>query len=137
MGIASYIPFNIIWWTTYGSIRRNMSDESPTLQIACSASGAAAISAGFINPLELVKTRYQVATSGTVAAVASAGSNSRSSDKEGMMQVVRNVMKEKGWRGFYAGFFPAVLKSIPSAIITMGVFETLKAGKKDDAEYTL
>lgn len=137
MGIASYIPFNIIWWTTYGSIRRNMSDESPRLQIACSAGGAAALSAGFINPLELVKTRYQVATSGTVAAVAEAGANVRSSDKEGMMQVVRNVMKESGLKGFYAGFFPAVLKSIPSAIITMIVFESLKAEKNDDTEATL
>ena len=57
MGIASYLPFNVIWWTTYGNIRRRMSERSPAVQIACGAGSAAMVSAAFIHPLELVKTR--------------------------------------------------------------------------------
>ncbi|TVY22069.1 putative mitochondrial carrier protein, partial [Lachnellula hyalina] len=127
MGIASYIPYNVLWWTTYGKTRRRMAERSPGVQIACGAGMAALFSAAFIHPLELVKTRYQVATSGTVAA----------SDREGLMQVVRNVRRENGVRGFYAGFTPTVMRSVPSAIIMMSVFEYLKAERKEGVEQAL
>jgi len=133
MGIASYLPFNVIWWTTYGKIRRTMADRSQAAQIACGAGVAAMFSAAFIHPLELVKTRYQVATSATVAA-AGAVTGFRNSDQEGLRQVARNVMKENGLKGFYAGFFPTLLRSVPSSIIMMIVFEHLKAERKENAE---
>jgi solute carrier family 25 iron transporter 28/37 len=138
VGIASYIPYNVLWWTIYGKIRRRLSDRSLLVQIASGAGTASICSAAFIHPLELVKTRYQVATSDTVAAVgAGAVMHSRSSDKEGLLQVVRNVMKENGAKGFYAGFLPTVLRSAPSAIIMMSVFEHFKARRKDTAEAAL
>ncbi|KAK0113422.1 hypothetical protein ONS95_013679 [Cadophora gregata] len=133
MGIASYIPFNILWWTTYGNVRRGMPDRSVQTQIACGAGLAAATSAAFIHPLELVKTRYQVATSDTVAA-AGVVTGTRNSDREGLRQVVRNVMRESGPKGFFAGFLPTLLRSVPSAIIMMSVFEHLKAKRKDTGQ---
>jgi len=133
MGIASYIPFNILWWTTYGNVRRGMPDRSVQTQIACGAGVAAATSAAFIHPLELVKTRYQVATSDTVAA-AGVVTGTRNSDREGLRQVVRNVMGESGPKGFYAGFLPTLMRSVPSAIIMMSVFEHLKAKRKDPGQ---
>jgi solute carrier family 25 iron transporter 28/37 len=133
MGIASYLPFNVIWWTTYGNIRRRLSERNQVVQIACGAGVAAMFSAAFIHPLELVKTRYQVATSATVAA-AGAVTGSRTSDQEGLGQVARNVMRENGLKGFYAGFFPTLLRSVPSSIIMMVVFEQLKAERKENAE---
>ena len=136
MGIASYIPYNVLWWTTYGNIRRSMSENSMEAQIACGAGVAAMSSAAFIHPLELVKTRYQVATSETVAAAA-AVTCSRSSDREGLMQVMRNVMRENGPKGFYAGFVPTLVRSVPSSIIMMTVFEHLKAERKESAELAL
>ncbi|KAG0650799.1 putative carrier [Hyphodiscus hymeniophilus] len=132
MGIASYIPFNILWWTTYGNIRRSMPERSLEVQIAFASGAAAMCSAAFIHPLELVKTRYQVATSESVAAVG-AVTGSRSSDQEGLRQVVRNVMKENGPKGFYAGFLPTLMRSVPSSIIMMSVFEHLKAERKESA----
>jgi solute carrier family 25 (mitochondrial iron transporter), member 28/37 len=74
-----------------------------------------------------------VATSATVAA-AGAVTLSRSSDKEGLRQVTRNVMRENGLKGFYAGFLPTLLRSVPSSIIMMIVFEQLKADRKEDVE---
>jgi solute carrier family 25 iron transporter 28/37 len=136
MGIASYIPFNVLWWTTYGNIRRSMSERSSVVQIVCGSGVAAMCSAAFIHPLELVKTRYQVATSDSVAATGVVA-GSRSSDQEGLRQVVRNVTRESGVRGFYAGFFPTLLRSVPSAIIMMSVFEHLKAERKENAECAL
>lgn len=136
MGIASYIPFNVLWWTTYGNVRRSMADESSVIQVIAGAGTAATVSAGFIHPLELVKTRYQVATSETVRE-AGALVKSRASDKEGLRQVMRNVRGESGVRGFYAGFLPTVMRSVPSAIIMMSVFEHLKAGRKEVVEEKL
>ncbi|KAG9234035.1 mitochondrial carrier domain-containing protein [Amylocarpus encephaloides] len=138
MGIASYVPFNVIWWTTYGNIRRSkyMEDKTPMLQIACGAGSAATVSAAFIHPLELVKTRYQVATSDTVAAAGTV-KGSRNSDQQGLRQVAKNVMRENGARGFYAGFVPTVMRSVPSSIIMMGVFEHLKARRQNGAEAPL
>ncbi|CZR58250.1 uncharacterized protein PAC_08141 [Phialocephala subalpina] len=136
MGIASYIPFNVLWWTTYGNIRRSMSERSMVTQIACGAGVAAMCSAAFIHPLELVKTRYQVATSDTVAAVGGVV-GSRSSDQEGLRQVVRNVMRESGPKGFYAGFLPTLMRSVPSSTIMMVVFESLKARRVETAESVL
>lgn len=133
MGIASYIPYNVLWWTTYGNIRRSMSERSSMTQIACGAGVAAMFSAAFNHPLELVKTRYQVATSDTVAAAVVAAT-SRSSDQEGLRQVMRNVMSENGPRGLYAGFLPTLMRSVPSSIIMMSVFEHLKAERKEEVE---
>ncbi|PBP27578.1 hypothetical protein BUE80_DR001442 [Diplocarpon rosae] len=129
MGIASYIPYNILWWTTYGKIRRRLNDYSPAVSIAAGAGSAALCSAAFIHPLELVKTRYQVATSATVAITAS-----RNSDREGLRQVVWNVRAEKGLRGFFSGFLPTLLRSVPGSIIMMSVFEELKAKREISAE---
>lgn len=136
MGIASYIPYNVLWWTTYGRIRRSLSERSLVVQISCGAGVAALCSAAFIHPLELVKTRYQVATSDTVIAAGSVAA-SRSSDQKGLRQVVRNVMKENGVKGFYAGFLPTLMRSVPSSIIMMNVFEHLKADRKDHTESPL
>ena len=113
-----------------------MSERSPGAQIAAGAGTAAMVSAAFIHPLELVKTRYQVATSDTVAAVGVV-SGSRNSDREGLRQVARNVRGESGIKGFYAGFFPTLLRSVPSSIIMMIVFEHLKAERKETTESTL
>jgi solute carrier family 25 iron transporter 28/37 len=138
MGIASYIPYNILWWTTYGNIRRSMPEKSLETQIACASGAAAMSSAAFIHPLELVKTRYQVATSESVStaeAVVGSVASTRSSDKDGLRQVVRNVMKENGPKGFYAGFLPTLMRSVPSSIIMMSVFEHLKASRKDALEF--
>jgi solute carrier family 25 iron transporter 28/37 len=110
-----------------------MSERSSVAQITCGAGVAAMCSAAFIHPLELVKTRYQVAASETVAA-AGAVTGSRSSDQEGLRQVVRNVMRENGAKGFYAGFLPTLMRSVPSSIMMMMVFEHLKAERKENVE---
>jgi len=82
----------------------------------------------------LIKTRYQVATSGTVADAA-ASTITRSSDKEGINQIIRNVLRESGPKGFYAGFYPRLLASVPGSMIMMSVFEYLRPEKigSDDA----
>ena len=124
MGLAIYIPYNAISWTVYENVKKIPADLSYATQVAVSAGSATICVHGLVYPFDLVKTRYQVATSGTIAEVA--GVTGRGSDKKGIRQILRNVIKESGKKGFYAGFFPRLLCSFPSSVITMSVIEYLK-----------
>ncbi|KAG9247607.1 mitochondrial carrier domain-containing protein [Calycina marina] len=124
MGLGIYIPYNAISWAVYENMKKLPADLSYATQVALSAGTATICVHGLIYPFDLVKTRYQVATSETVAEVA--GVTGRSSDKHGIKQILRNVMRESGKKGFYAGFFPRLMCSFPSTVITMSVIEFVK-----------
>lgn len=133
MGLAIFIPYNAIWWGVYENSKKTsfVSSLSVPAQAAVCSTAAVAASSGLLHPLELVKTRYQVATSGTVGALA-ASDEVRGSDRRGLGQIVRNVLKESGgnfWRGFYRGYGPRLACSVPSALIMMTVFEHLQPDK--------
>ncbi|CAN8105476.1 unnamed protein product [Discula destructiva] len=145
LGLAIFIPYNAIWWGVYENTKKTtlVRDRLPTpVQAAVCSTAAVVASSGLLHPLELVKTRYQVATSGTVGALAAgAGSGGggevagRVSDRRGMRQIVGNVLREaKGsfWRGFYRGYGPRLACSIPSSLIMMTVFEHLKPDVTED-----
>lgn len=44
----------------------------------------------------------------------------------GMADVFRRTLQLEGFRGFYKGLFPNLLKVIPSASITYMVYEAMK-----------
>ncbi|KAF2434259.1 mitochondrial carrier [Tothia fuscella] len=127
MGLAIYTPYSLASWTVYENAKKLPSDMSYTTKVALSSGTATLCVQALIYPFDLVKTRYQVATSETVAAIAAkAGSADRSSDKLGIRQILKNVMRESGKRGFYAGFLPRIMCSFPSSVLTMSVVEYLK-----------
>lgn len=140
MGLAIFIPYNAIWWGVYENAKKTafVQDKlAAPLQAAVCSTAAVVASSGLLHPLELVKTRYQVSTSGTVGALAGKGGGdaTRGSDQRGVRQVVRNVLREsKGsfWRGFYRGYGPRLACSIPSSLIMMTVFEHLKPDITED-----
>lgn len=41
----------------------------------------------------------------------------------GLLQCFRLIAKEEGMAGLYGGLMPHMVRSIPSAIITLGVYE--------------
>jgi solute carrier family 25 iron transporter 28/37 len=129
MGLAIYTPYSLASWTVYENAKKLPSDLSYTTKVALSAGLSTICVQGLVYPFDLVKTRYQVATSGTVAALegdAAVKGAGRSSDKLGIRQILKNVMRESGRKGFYAGFGPRLMCSFPSAVITMSVIEYLK-----------
>ncbi len=66
-----------------------------------------------------------MATSDTVASAAAIqASGSRASDQEGLRQVVRNVMRESGPWGFYAGFLPTLMRSVPRFVNPLSLHES-------------
>lgn len=51
---------------------------------------------------------------------------SRSSERLGVRYVWRNVVRESGYRGLYAGLGPRLMCSVPGSVISMAVFEYFK-----------
>jgi solute carrier family 25 iron transporter 28/37 len=125
MGLAIYTPYSLASWTVYENAKKLPSDVGYTTKVALSAGLSTICVQSLVYPFDLVKTRYQVATSGTVAAL-EGGAVGRSSDKLGIRQILKNVMRESGKRGFYAGFGPRLMCAFPSAVVTMSVIEYLK-----------
>jgi solute carrier family 25 protein 33/36 len=41
----------------------------------------------------------------------------------GLLHCARLIKAEEGWAGLYGGLTPHLMRSIPSAIITLGVYE--------------
>jgi len=41
----------------------------------------------------------------------------------GLVQCFRTVLKEEGMAGMYGGLVPHMARSVPSAVITLGVYE--------------
>lgn len=46
----------------------------------------------------------------------------------GMVDVFKKTIEHEGFRGFYKGIFPNLLKVVPSASITYMVYEYMKKG---------
>jgi solute carrier family 25 iron transporter 28/37 len=129
MGLGIFVPYNAIYWSVYENVKKSqaLGQYSLPTQAALSSMAGVAASASLIHPLDLIKTRYQVATSGTVDAVAHTAAGAvRASDQKGIAQIVTNVLAESGKKGFYKGFIPRLCCSLPSSLIVMSVFEYLK-----------
>jgi solute carrier family 25 iron transporter 28/37 len=124
MGLAIYTPYSLASWTVYENAKKIPADISYTTKVALSAGLSTVSVQALIYPFDLVKTRYQVATSATVAAIS--GNTGRGSDQLGIRQILKNVMKESGKKGFYAGFLPRLMCAFPSSVLTMSVIEYLK-----------
>lgn len=45
---------------------------------------------------------------------------------KGMADVFRKTVQREGFRGFYKGLFPNLLKVVPAASITYLVYESMK-----------
>lgn len=45
---------------------------------------------------------------------------------KGMSDVFRRTLQNEGYRGFYKGLFPNLLKVVPAASITYMVYESMK-----------
>lgn len=65
-----------------------------------------------INILQVVRTRLRQAPA-----------ENRAPKYTGLLQCFRIIGKEEGLAGLYGGLTPHILQSLPSAVITLGVYE--------------
>ncbi|ATY64595.1 Mitochondrial substrate carrier [Cordyceps militaris] len=77
------------------------------------AAGCAKVAAVLLTyPHEVVRTRLRQAPSDSFGA----GNSS-------LVQCCRSTWARQGWRGFYSGLTVHLVRSIPSAVITLGIYE--------------
>ncbi|KAJ1376123.1 Mitochondrial carrier protein, partial [Sesbania bispinosa] len=105
LSVMTYSPSSAVWWASYGSSQRFMwrflgdgkhEKDTPSLSKIILAQAAGGIIAGatascITTPLDTIKTRLQVM-----------GHEKRITVK----QVVKDLIKEDGWKGLYRGLGP-------------------------------
>jgi solute carrier family 25 carnitine/acylcarnitine transporter 20/29 len=116
--LARDIPFAVLYFGSYGTMRRIIPGTCPTSELGSTlASGAVAGAATWavVIPIDTIKTRIQAAKEGTYLDINHA---------------VRELHARSGIRGFYNGIAPAMLRASVQSAVCFGAVElTLKALK--------
>lgn len=112
VGIIPYAGIDLAAYETLKEMSKKYiiqeGEPGPLVQLGCgTVSGA--LGATCVYPLQVVRTRMQAQSS-----------------YKGMADVFRKTLKHEGFRGFYKGIFPNLLKVVPSASITYMVYESMK-----------
>ncbi|KAF7819331.1 calcium-binding mitochondrial carrier protein SCaMC-1-like [Senna tora] len=119
LGIVPYAGIDMAAYETLKDVSKkyNLHDgePGPLVQLGC-ATVAGALGASCVYPLQVVRTRMQAQRSNS------------STTYKGMTDVFRRTFEHEGFRGFYKGIFPNLLKVVPSASITYMLYDTLKKG---------
>ncbi|XP_027341184.1 calcium-binding mitochondrial carrier protein SCaMC-2-B-like isoform X2 [Abrus precatorius] len=97
----------------YRGLVPSLLEPGPLVQLGCgTVSGA--LGATCVYPLQVIRTRLQAQPTNT------------SCGYKGMSDVFWKTLKEEGFRGFYKGLIPNLLKVVPAASITYMVYESMK-----------
>lgn len=112
LGIIPYAGIDLAAYETLKDMSKTYilhdGEPGPLVQLGCgTVSGA--LGATCVYPLQVVRTRMQAQRS-----------------YKGMADVFRKTLEHEGFRGFYKGIFPNLLKVVPSASITYMVYESMK-----------
>lgn len=118
LGIIPYAGIDLAAYETFKDMSKtyflqDKSDPGPLIQLGCgTVSGA--LGATCVYPLQVIRTRMQAQRSNTAEAY------------KGMSDVFWRTLQCEGYRGFYKGLFPNLLKVVPAASITYMVYEAMK-----------
>uniref|UniRef100_A0A5B7BBW5 EF-hand domain-containing protein n=1 Tax=Davidia involucrata TaxID=16924 RepID=A0A5B7BBW5_DAVIN len=117
IGIIPYAGIDLAAYETLKDMSRKHilhdGEPGPLVQLGCGTISGA-LGATCVYPLQVIRTRMQAQRSNTDAAY------------KGMWDVFRRTLQHEGFRGFYKGIFPNMLKVVPSASITYLVYESMK-----------
>jgi len=96
VSLAAYLPAGSVWWGAYGGAkayfaRLEASRLHPGAEQTLAAVWAALCTVSATSPLDMLKTRTQLATEGTAPPLA---------------QTAARLYRDEGLRGFYRGFLP-------------------------------
>ncbi|KAK5070091.1 Fe(2+) transporter [Lithohypha guttulata] len=114
------VPFTAFQFMAYESFSKVMNPSKAYDPMThCVAGGlAGAFAAGFTTPLDVIKTLLQT--------------RGLSQDKEirgvsGLMGAARIIKREYGWSGFFRGWRPRIITTMPSTAICWSSYEMAKA----------
>ncbi|MBA0563614.1 hypothetical protein Golob_008586 [Gossypium lobatum] len=117
LGIIPYAGIDLTVYETLKDFSRSYilqdSEPGPLVQLGCGTISGA-LGATCVYPLQVIRTRMQAQR--TTSGVA----------YNGMSDVFWKTFRNEGYRGFYKGLFPNLLKVVPAASITYLVYEAMK-----------
>ncbi|KAK3042465.1 hypothetical protein RJ639_000189 [Escallonia herrerae] len=117
LGIIPYAGIDLAAYEALKDMSRTYilqdSEPGPLVQLGCGTISGA-LGATCVYPLQVIRTRIQAQRSNASAAYS------------GMSDVFRRTLQHEGFRGFYKGIFPNLLKVVPAASITYLVYESMK-----------
>ncbi|EXB41417.1 Calcium-binding mitochondrial carrier protein SCaMC-1 [Morus notabilis] len=116
LGIIPYAGIDLAAYETLKDLSKKYildGEAGPLVQLGCGTISGA-LGATCVYPLQVVRTRMQAQRCNTDSAY------------KGMGDVFRRTFQREGFRGFYKGIFPNMLKVVPSASITYLVYESMK-----------
>ncbi|CAN4098470.1 unnamed protein product [Withania somnifera] len=112
LGIIPYAGIDLAAYETLKDLSKTYilhDDEAgPLVQLGCGTISGA-LGATCVYPLQVIRTRMQA-----------------DSAYKSMSDVFRKTVEREGFRGFYKGIFPNLLKVVPAASITYLVYESMK-----------
>ncbi|KAM3864582.1 mitochondrial adenyl nucleotide antiporter SLC25A23 [Diretmus argenteus] len=116
INVLKIAPETAMKFTAYEKIKRVMSGSKETRHLkvherCIAGSLAGAIAQTIIYPMEVLKTRLTLRTTGQYS---------------GIMGCAKQILEREGVKGFYKGYAPSMLGIIPYAGIDLAVYETLK-----------
>ncbi|CAI0548021.1 unnamed protein product [Linum tenue] len=117
LGIVPYAGIDLAAYETLKDMSKTYllqdSEPGPLVQLGCgTVSGA--VGATCVYPLQVIRTRMQAQQANAAAPY------------KGMSDVFLRTLQKEGYRGFYKGLFPNLLKVVPAASITYMVYEAMK-----------
>lgn len=127
MGVAIYLPTTVSWWVCYEESKKYLQKQSnwdiSVIAPICSALGTV-VATTISTPLDIVKTRYQVATS---SAMRKAEYGLQAEKELGILEIAKLLFSKHGVKGFTRGLFTRMCYIMPSGMISMSVFESFKS----------
>ncbi|KAE8123763.1 hypothetical protein FH972_018695 [Carpinus fangiana] len=117
LGIIPYAGIDLAAYETLKEMSKTHilhdGEPGPLVQLGCGTISGA-LGATCVYPLQVIRTRMQAQRYNDGAAY------------KGMSDVFLRTLQREGYRGFYKGLFPNLLKVVPAASITYLVYETMK-----------
>lgn len=112
------IPFSGIYFPLYGKFKKMLRKENETMDgpwnMLLAGSAAGAIAASSTTPIDVVKTRLQVA--------ARKGQDTYAN----ILDCFIKIGKQEGWKAFFKGVTPRTLRSSPQFGVTLLTYESLQ-----------
>ncbi|KAK4846716.1 hypothetical protein QYF36_021175 [Acer negundo] len=106
LGIIPYAGIDLAAYETLKDFSRTYiltdSEPGPLVQLCCGTISGS-LGASCVYPLQVIRTRMQAQRSNSTTAY------------KGMSDVFWRTLKKEGYRGFYKGIFPNLLKVVPAA----------------------